>query len=121
MTVLSHFWLGRYRLVTVLLAMALEQLNAIACSSARSVLDSVFETTGFRTSAEVSCEYLGEVNLITALIIRKQRKRDTVPQRAQLAFLFQVKFGESVAFLYVQGRCDNVLGRGVSIFIHCRG
>ncbi len=114
MTVLSHFWLGRYRLVTVLLAMALEQLNAIACSSARSVLDSVFETTGFRTSAEVSCEYLGEVNLITALISRKRRKRDTVPQRAQLAFLFQVKFGESVAFLYVQGRCDNVLGRGVS-------
>ena len=114
MTMLSHFWLGRNRLVTVLFAMSLEQLNAIACSSARSVLDSVFESTGFRTSVEVSCEYLGEVNLITGLISRKRRKKDTVPRRAQLAFLFRAKFGESVAFFYVQGRRDNVLDRGVS-------
>ena len=104
MTMLSHFWLGRNCHVTVLFAMALEQLNAIACSSALGLLDSVFEITGFRTSAHVSCEYLGEVNLITGLISRKQRKRDTAPRRAQLAFLFRAKFGESVAFFYEIGR-----------------
>ena len=99
--------------MTVLDAMTLEQLNTVAASSAQHLLDSVFETTGFHTSAQVSCEYLGEVHAITRFITRKQRKRDTVPRKAQLAFLFQAKLGESFAHFFVQGRRDHVLDRGV--------
>ncbi len=96
-----------------LLAMTFEQLNAAASNSVQNLLDSVFEVTGFRTSAQVSCEYIGEVNALTGFITRKQRKKEMVPWRAQLAFLFKAQLGESVAHLFVQGRRDHVLDRGV--------
>ena len=99
--------------MTALFAMTLAQLNTTALNTVRNLLDSVYETTGYRTSAEMPCEYLGELNASTRVIIRKQRKKDTVPRRAQLAFLFKVEFGSSCAFFVAQGRRDNVLDRGV--------
>ena len=63
--------------------MTLEQLNNTALNTVRNLLDSVYETTGYRTSAEVSCEYLGELNASTRVITRKQQKKGTVPVSLQ--------------------------------------
>ena len=75
------------------------------------MLDSARESTGFRARARVSCEYLGEWDRRTGVITRKQRKQ-TVPRRAQVAFLFKAELWGSSSFFVAHTRQDHAIARG---------
>ena len=51
-----------------------ERMEAIACQSVEGLLARTFDTTGHRPNVEPSCEYLGEVNASTGLIVKHTRK-----------------------------------------------
>ena len=87
-----------------------EHMQEIASRSIQGLLASLYGTTGHRPNLEASCEFLGEVNPNTGLIVRRTQKR-----RSILVFLFKFESGGSCAYFVSSARRDNVLDRGVPI------
>ena len=63
-----------------------EHMQAIACQSIEGLLATLFDTTGHLPNVEPSCEYLGEVNASTGLIIKDIQK---LRSKSILVFLFK--------------------------------
>ena len=70
-----------------------EHMQEIASRSIQGLLASLYGTTGHRPHLEASCEFLGEVNPSTGLIVRRTQK-----SRSKLVFLFRFESGGSCAY-----------------------
>ena len=52
-----------------------EHVQAIARRSIQALLASLYDTTGHRPHLDASCEFLGELDASTGLIVRRAQKR----------------------------------------------
>ena len=87
-----------------------EHVQAIARRSIEGLLASLYDTTGHRPHLDASCEFLGELDAGTGLIVRRVQKR-----RSILVFLFKFESGGSCAYTVSTARRDNVVERGLPI------
>ena len=85
-------------------------MDQIASRSIQGLLASLCNTNGHRPNLVASCEFLGEVNPSTGLIVRRTQKR-----RSILVFLLKFESGGSCAYFVSSARRDHVLDRGVPI------